>query len=118
MAKQASNFSVYFDGNEFENYLKEMSLPGTWGDELTIRAIADYFECAIHIITTTESNYYIRYNPELEDGSPSPSPKRHLFFTYISPIHYNSFGLKNDGPIESIHSCHERLVAEGTVGRS
>lgn len=118
MRQNPSEFKVFFEDEEFEQYLHEMSLPGTWGDELTIRAIADYFQCVVHILTTTESNYYLRYIPRFSDGTDNPIPNRHLFFTYISPIHYNSFKLKNVEAGESIHSCHDRLLAERKEGKT
>ena len=37
----------------WENYIKQMSIPGTWCDHLIIQAVANAFNCVIHI---TESN--------------------------------------------------------------
>ena len=37
----------------WENYIKQMSKPGTWCDHLIIQAVANAFNCVIHI---TESN--------------------------------------------------------------
>eukprot|EP01068_Selenidium_serpulae_P013178 Selendium_serpulae@DN5937_c0_g1_i3.p2 len=91
MRAKPDEFGVFFVSSEFEEYLRDMSVPGTWGDELTIRAIADAFQCVIHIITTTKENFYLRYDPIDDNGEKNASPRRHLFFTYISPIHYNSF---------------------------
>ena len=39
--------------NTWENYIKQMSIPGTWCDHLIIQAVANAFNCVIHI---TESN--------------------------------------------------------------
>eukprot|EP00923_Selenidium_pygospionis_P034117 GHVN01059617.1.p2 GENE.GHVN01059617.1~~GHVN01059617.1.p2 ORF type:complete len:154 (-),score=14.38 GHVN01059617.1:602-1063(-) len=114
--RNSANYSLFFEGNEFDTYIDEMSQTRTWGDELTIRAIADYFECVIHIFTTTPTNYYLRYDPELEDGKANPSPVRHLFFTYISPIHYNSFRMQRSTGDHSLLAQHEKLVEKGMVG--
>lgn len=86
-------YEVFFETEaSFERYLRQMARSGTWGDEITLRAIADSFVCTIHIITSVESNWYLRYDPQ-KDGQPVQS-KRHVFLAYISPIHYNAFYLR------------------------
>lgn len=94
MRSRREEYSVFFEGDTFEKYIREMSKSGTWGDELTLRAIADGFGCTIHLITSNESNWYLRYDPE--QGGRQVHPKRHLFLSYISPIHYNAFYLKDE----------------------
>ncbi|PFH37901.1 OTU family cysteine protease [Besnoitia besnoiti] len=93
MREHRDEYGVFFGKEEFERYLKNMSRPGTWGDELTVRAIADSFQCTIHIITSTDANWYLRYDPQ--DGEETLEPVRHIFLTYISPIHYNSFTIED-----------------------
>ena len=34
---------------EFEKYLKNMSISGTWGDELTLRAVVEAYGCIAHV---------------------------------------------------------------------
>ncbi|CDJ57788.1 OTU-like cysteine protease domain-containing protein, putative [Eimeria maxima] len=94
MRRQRAVYGVFFETPQLlECYLRDMSRSGTWGDELSLRAIADAFCCSIHLITSTPSSWYLRYDPE-NDGR-KMQPKRHLFLTYISPIHYNAFALKD-----------------------
>ncbi|WPT15006.1 OVARIAN TUMOR DOMAIN-containing deubiquitinating enzyme 9 [Picochlorum sp. SENEW3] len=38
-------------GPEFDTYVKEMSVEGCWGDELTLRAASEAFHCMISCIT-------------------------------------------------------------------
>ncbi|CDJ53105.1 OTU-like cysteine protease domain-containing protein, putative [Eimeria brunetti] len=94
MQRQREAYSVFFESTQlFERYLRDMSRSGTWGDELSLRAIADSFCCSIHLITSTPSSWYLRYDPEKEGNK--VQPKRHVFLTYISPIHYNAFALED-----------------------
>jgi hypothetical protein len=46
----------------------------TWGDELTLRAICNFFGCHIHVVTSQEHNWYLRWVMNL----PSTPP---LFFS-------------------------------------
>jgi hypothetical protein len=61
-----------------------MSLSGTWGDELTLRAACDSYGVVIRCVTSEAENWYISYEP-LEKRL-----DRELFLAYISPIHYNA----------------------------
>lgn len=91
MCNLKSRYQPFFpDSSVFAAYLLEMSRDATWGDELTIRAVADCFQCAVHIITSKRDFWYLRYNPQNADETPV-YPRRHLFFSYISPVHYNAF---------------------------
>lgn len=40
-------------------YLLEMSRNATWGDHLTLCAIADAFRCAFHLITSNEKTWCV-----------------------------------------------------------
>jgi len=64
--------------------MQAMSKPGTWGDELTLRAACDLFGVTIRCITSGDSNWYITYRPRVA------LLPRELFLAYISPIHYNT----------------------------
>lgn len=92
MREHKDEYGVFFEDDDFEKYLKNMARSGTWGDELSVRAIADSFQCTIHIITSTDSNWYLRYDPQGAGGT--LEAVRHIFLTYISPIHYNAFTLE------------------------
>lgn len=60
MLKERAFFGAMFEGEDFSAYMESMSMERTWGDELTLRAAADCFGCTIHLITSNESNWYLR----------------------------------------------------------
>ncbi|CAM9405351.1 unnamed protein product, partial [Heterosigma akashiwo] len=35
----------------------------TWGDELTLRAVAEEYGVRVHVMTSTEENWYLHYDP-------------------------------------------------------
>jgi len=99
-------FSFYVgEENDWQLYLQAMSRDRTWGDELTITAAAKVFNVAIHVVTTEEANWLLRYGAddgekerfnesqtiadEREVGMVKGGVQRELFLLYISPIHYN-----------------------------
>merc|ERR1711862_608615 len=64
MKTHASEFECYFDGG-YNQYLKNMRCSGTWGDELTLRAASNNFNCNIHVISSEEEHYYVCYEPDI-----------------------------------------------------
>lgn len=79
-----SDFRVFFEAEkDWDDYIGGMELPGTWGDELTLRAVADAACVKIHVVTSDTENWYLQYTP-------AGTPVRELFLNYISPIHYNT----------------------------
>jgi hypothetical protein len=87
MERNKDIFSIYFDsGSEWKSYVGGMKRSRTWGDELTLRAIADSFGCCIHVVTSTEQNWYLKYEAEAPR-----TPAKAVFISYIAPIHYNTF---------------------------
>ncbi|GLC51971.1 hypothetical protein PLESTB_000568600 [Pleodorina starrii] len=73
-----------FLGEDFDQYVRQMERGGTWGDELTLRAVCDSFGLTIHVVTSDQEHWYLTYQPE------SRKLDREIFLTYIAPIHYNS----------------------------
>eukprot|EP00775_Hariotina_reticulata_P008191 gene8191-8382_t len=71
-------------GEDFDAYVDGMGQDGCWGDELTLRAVCDSFGVVLHIVTSEQYNWYLKYTPlQLKTT-------QEVFLTYISPIHYNS----------------------------
>ncbi|GAW80294.1 OTU-like cysteine protease [Plasmodium gonderi] len=81
-------FSIYFENNDFYDYLKKMSKDGYWGDELSIKATADAFDCIVYIITSTAENWHLKYEPKYKINN---EHKKCIFLAYTSPTHYDSF---------------------------
>ncbi|GFR45230.1 hypothetical protein Agub_g6628, partial [Astrephomene gubernaculifera] len=73
-----------FLGEDFDDYVQQMGRSGTWGDELTLRAVCDSYGIIVHVVTSDEGNWYLTYMPECRKLD------REIFLTYIAPIHYNS----------------------------
>jgi len=85
MKRRPEEFRVFFDKEtDWQEYVHELLSPGSWGDELTLRAVADAFRVKIHVVTSQEENWYLQYAPK------GQTPVRELFLSYISPIHYNT----------------------------
>ena len=60
MRAERAFFGAMFEADELDRYIERMSWARTWGDELTIRAAADRLGCTIHVVTSTESNWYLK----------------------------------------------------------
>jgi len=99
MRRNADFFGMYFeDAAEFNAYLRNMARNRTWGDELTLRAAVEAYGCYAHVLTTTDANWYLVYQPEgeplpslpLPTGGAAPRRGKEIFLSYVSPIHYNA----------------------------
>lgn len=93
MRINASFFSMFFEGPEFEAYLKDMAQNATWGDELTLRAAVEAFYINMHVITSSETYWYLVYEPETTVNPVSGSRKKDIYLAYISPVHYSAMAL-------------------------
>jgi hypothetical protein len=82
---RSADYNAHFAEGELETYLSTMSKLRTWGDEISLRAVADAFKVNVHLVTSTEHNWYLVYR-----ASDHPSVTREIFLTYVAPIHYNT----------------------------
>jgi hypothetical protein len=46
-----------FMGMEFDTYVSLMSLSGTWGDELTLKAASEAFGLVLTVVTSASNNW-------------------------------------------------------------
>mmetsp|Transcript_5979 Transcript_5979/g.8717 ORF Transcript_5979/g.8717 Transcript_5979/m.8717 type:complete len:349 (-) Transcript_5979:83-1129(-) len=77
IVRNKKNFVCYFDGEQaFLKYTNSMKTDGTWGDELTLRAASNRFDCTIHVVTSEQQYYYMRYIPNEEDFQTENGGKR------------------------------------------
>eukprot|EP00884_Botryococcus_braunii_P020391 jgi/Botrbrau1/7035/Bobra.0165s0058.1 len=83
MRSHREEFEPFLD-EQFDRYLREMSRNGTWGDELTLRAISDGYGVVVNVITSEQHNWFMRYYPTDKKLS------NEIFVTYIAPVHYNA----------------------------
>eukprot|EP01065_Artemidia_motanka_P006905 TRINITY_DN13372_c0_g1_i1.p1 TRINITY_DN13372_c0_g1~~TRINITY_DN13372_c0_g1_i1.p1 ORF type:complete len:571 (+),score=113.05 TRINITY_DN13372_c0_g1_i1:96-1715(+) len=91
MQRHPQNFAA-FVGEEWVEYVERMTCVATWGDELMLRAICDAARIHIHVITSDSSNWSLRYEPDdaLKPLLSLPGGRRHVFLSYLAPVHYNS----------------------------
>jgi hypothetical protein len=83
-------FGVFFDGDAaLDAYIESQSKTRTWGDELTLKAISEAYRLVVHVVTSTEKNWYLKYEPDTVAQHDCAKLKQ-AFVTYISPIHYNA----------------------------
>ena len=84
--------SVFATRPELEAYLREMAQPRAWGDELTLRGAAGAYQCTIHVITSLQGHWYLRYAGAgaPQQGAPPAQTGREVFLSYISPVHYDA----------------------------
>ena len=76
--------AVNFDS--WQTYLQRMATPGTWCDNLIIQAVANQFNCVIHII---ESGLSCRNGTTIMPPSCNQTP-RITFIGYLEGSHYVS----------------------------
>jgi hypothetical protein len=111
LAAHSADFAPLFESErEWQRYLAQMRRPRTWGDELTLRALADCFRVTCHVLTSagglsSNRGYYLIYEPSVasseaagtrEAGPMGPTATRHVFFTYLAPSHYNVLAASDD----------------------
>ena len=86
MRSKREEFACFYaDGVAFDRYLQKMERDRSWGDELTLRAICSAFGATIHVVTSTEHNWYLKYTPD------EPLTQKQAFLAYVAPVHYNAF---------------------------
>lgn len=88
MNRHRRRFEPYL-GPDFDRYLADMSKIGTWGDELTLRASSEAFNCMITVITCDRTNWYVRYIPE-------GALQGEVFLAFHNPCHYNALARKRN----------------------
>lgn len=75
-----------FSDNSWEDYIQQMSTPGTWWDNIIIQAVANAHNCIVYI---TESDVNkpdgTLITPILHEGRPNT-----IFIGYINELHYVS----------------------------
>jgi hypothetical protein len=71
MRARPHEYGIYFftDG-EFASFLSNMRKSRTWGDEFTLRAAADAFNCNVHVLTSDNSNWHLCYDGRATPAAP------------------------------------------------
>ncbi|KAK3233845.1 hypothetical protein CYMTET_55884 [Cymbomonas tetramitiformis] len=65
--QRRESYMPFFDGRsqDFTRWLNRMKRSRVWGNELTLRAIADVYGITIHVVQSTSENWHVIYEPEL-----------------------------------------------------
>ncbi|TYK28334.1 OTU domain-containing protein [Cucumis melo var. makuwa] len=69
---------------KYSRYYKKMAKSGEWGDHVTLQAAADKFAAKICLLTSFRDTCFIEIVPL------SQTPKRELWLSFWSEVHYNS----------------------------
>jgi hypothetical protein len=97
----AHDFASLFDTPAaFTRYCEDMSRPGTWGDELTLAAVANAYGVEIHVLQSTAENWHVFYAPPPAApaaargaAAEAAAKTRRVFVAYIAPVHYDAIVL-------------------------
>ncbi|URE38668.1 OTU-like cysteine protease [Musa troglodytarum] len=74
----------------YDDYLKNMSKNGEWGDHVTLQAAADSYGVKIFILTSFKDTCYIEILPSVEKS------KRVVCLSFWAEVHYNSIYPEGD----------------------
>ena len=76
-----------FSGNSWNHYIEEMSRPQTWCDNIIIQAVANSYNCIIHITDSTEGSPEKIITPST---TTSEAERVAIFLGYLNEMHYVS----------------------------
>jgi len=95
--------------DSWDNYIRQMSLPGTWCDHLIIQAVANALNCVIHIIdSNANSPQATIITPVLQQGT-----QQRIFIGYINHLHYVSTVTDtNNQNINKLQCVKRKYVSE------
>ncbi|KAI3793462.1 hypothetical protein L1987_36081 [Smallanthus sonchifolius] len=77
----------------YDEYLKNISTDGEWGDHVTLQAAADAFGVKIFVLTSYKDTCYIEILPCVQKS------KRIIFLSFWAEVHYNSIYPEGELPI-------------------
>ncbi|KAL6143024.1 hypothetical protein ACLB2K_053723 [Fragaria x ananassa] len=97
IVKQLKDYRSQYEGYvpmRYKHYRKKMAKSGEWGDHVTLQAAADKFEAKICLLTSFRDTCFIEIKPQIQP------PKRELWLSFWSEVHYNSLYEIKDAPIQ------------------
>ncbi|XP_022928256.1 OTU domain-containing protein DDB_G0284757-like [Cucurbita pepo subsp. pepo] len=97
IVKQIKDYRSLYEGYipmKFSRYYKKMAKSGEWGDHITLQAAADKFVAKICLLTSFRDTCFIEIVPR------SQTPKRELWLSFWSEVHYNSLYAVQDVPVQ------------------
>uniref|UniRef100_A0A1S3BNW1 ubiquitinyl hydrolase 1 n=2 Tax=Cucumis melo TaxID=3656 RepID=A0A1S3BNW1_CUCME len=97
VVKQLKDHRSLYEGYvpmKYSRYYKKMAKSGEWGDHVTLQAAADKFAAKICLLTSFRDTCFIEIVPL------SQTPKRELWLSFWSEVHYNSLYEIQDVPVQ------------------
>ncbi|XP_008231213.1 PREDICTED: OTU domain-containing protein DDB_G0284757 [Prunus mume] len=97
IVKQLKDYRSLYEGYvpmKYKRYYKKMAKSGEWGDHVTLQAAADKFEAKICLLTSFRDTCFIEIMPQYQP------PKRELWLSFWSEVHYNSLYEIRDAPVQ------------------
>lgn len=85
---------------KYKRYYKKMAKSGEWGDHVTLQAAADKFEAKVCLLTSFRDTCFIEIIPR------SQPPKRELWLSFWSEVHYNSLYEIRAAPVQKPKKKH------------
>ena len=64
-------------------WLKEMEAESTWGDHITLQAMADILNCRISVLMSSSGEFI-----SIQPSSEAAAPRQTLVLGYIANLHY------------------------------
>jgi hypothetical protein len=81
-------FAVTLDGESFEGYLDRMGRDATWGDNLSLQAIADAFGMDINLVTNFASKRFVSVKCRQEETERGVHGA--IWLAFYAEVHYTS----------------------------
>lgn len=92
MLQSRDRYEGYMLGS-YEEYVTRMALDGEWGDNVTLQAVSDIFNCQIHVLTDQPGSELLELNPEAQPelGAAAARPKQQaLCLAFLTEVHYDA----------------------------
>ncbi|XP_052180195.1 OVARIAN TUMOR DOMAIN-containing deubiquitinating enzyme 12-like [Diospyros lotus] len=96
VVKQLKDYRSLYEGYvpmKYKQYYKKMAKSGEWGDHVTLQAAADKFAAKICLLTSFRDTCFIEISPQHQ------APKRELWLSFWSEVHYNSLYDIKEAPV-------------------
>jgi len=80
------HYSPYVPGQSYEDYVEEISGSGSWGDHVTLQALADAFGVSVVVLTSFAQESVLEIRP----WKGRPNTGRVLWLSFCAEVHYSS----------------------------
>lgn len=84
LKSSAARYEGFAVGESFMEYLERMAQPSTWGDNLSLQAIADTFDIEVCLVTSFLERSFICIKPA------SGCPVQQIWLGFYAEYHYTS----------------------------